>query len=195
RIRDGKRRPPPRFRVGLLVERRRHDERFPVTDVPQRHVARARRARDAQPHHRHASERVRPFEDIRIGAVVMRLGEGRGHARGSLPVFVSCAARESAQAVYSKAAGGPPRKSWSNGRFGAFPLTRSVMCCFRSVRIESSCAWVSRPAVTAASRCVLASSTIAWISPSTDFPLSCAICASVLPPSSCVRTAAAVTPR
>src|SRR5207244_8345519 len=33
---NGKRRTPPGFRVGLLVERRPDDERLPVTDVAER---------------------------------------------------------------------------------------------------------------------------------------------------------------
>ncbi len=64
----------------------------------------------------------------------------------------------------------------------------------RAARSLSSCACVRRPAVTAASRSVLAAAVRAALRPSTVLPLSVATVASVLPASSCVRSCALVTP-
>ena len=80
--------------------------------------------------------------------------------------------------------------------FGSVPFTRSVMRCCRSDAIVSAWACVRFPAETAAAMSFFASATSAAISPSADFPLvAFAICASVLPDSSCVRKSACVSPR
>ena len=78
RVRNGERRQPPGVGFRFLVEPRANDERLAVLDVAQRDSVHRGRARHAQAHDCLVAEVGGALNDVRVGAVVVRLGERRG---------------------------------------------------------------------------------------------------------------------
>ena len=64
--------------VGLGVALRLDRTRLSVADEAEQHAVDGGLVRHAQPQHRLVAEIVRPLEDVRVGAVVMRLREQCG---------------------------------------------------------------------------------------------------------------------
>ena len=72
-------RPPPRLAVPLLVDLADGDARLAVRDVPDGHRIHCRLAWHAEPHRRRVAELLRPVDDVRLGAVVVREREEACH--------------------------------------------------------------------------------------------------------------------